>query len=92
MTKVYVGDVGTEITLDCGTDVSAATQKKIVVRKPSGARLEWTASLQGSNYIKYVTQAGDIDMSGVWKLQAAIDLPEWSGTGEVALLVINTPL
>lgn len=92
MSKLYVGDAGTEIILDCGTDVSSATQRKIAVRKPNGVRLEWPAELHGNSHIKYVTQAGDIDMSGVWKLQALVNLPAWSGSGETALLVINMPI
>ena len=35
-TKVYVGDAGTVLTLDCGQDISAATARAILVRKPDG--------------------------------------------------------
>lgn len=80
--KVYVGDTGTEIVLDCGADISNATAVQILVRKPSGQVLTWAASLSGSNHVRYVVQAGDLDQSGLWTLQARVTTPTWSGRGE----------
>jgi len=88
MGKVYVGDVGTEIVLDCGSDISDATVMEIEVSKPSGATETWTAALEGTNYLKYVVQAGDLDEAGTWKLQASIVTPAWTGLGETAKLKV----
>jgi len=89
MAVVFVGDVGTEIILDCGTDVSSATIKNIVVRKPNGNRLTWGAVFDGANSIKHVTVDGDLDMAGTWHLQASVTMPTWRGVGDVALLVVK---
>lgn len=88
MTKVYTGDVGTEIVLDCGVDVSTATVRKILVKKPGGAAAEWPAVADGTNRIKYVTVAGDLDTTGTWYLQAYVEMPGWQGRGGTASLVV----
>jgi hypothetical protein len=82
MNKIYQGDVGTQIILDCGSDISTATVRKIKARKPSGALVEWNAAASGSNSITYTTQANDIDEAGSWSIQAYIELPGWAGRGE----------
>jgi len=92
MTVVFVGDVGTEIILDCGTAVTTATTRNIVARSPRGAKKTWTAVAEGSNSIKYVTQAGDLDQEGNWRLQAYIEMPGWSGHGDVVVLTVKAPI
>jgi hypothetical protein len=84
MGKVYVGDVGTEIILDCGTNISAATAISMSVRKPSGAVVVWSAVASGTNSIKHVTEAGDLSVPGVYKVHAKVALPTWTGTGSAA--------
>ena len=91
MSDVFVGDVGTVISLDCGTSVTTATVRKIVVKKPNGVRVQWTAAVDTETSIKYVVQAGDLDVAGDWQLQAYVEFPAWKGRGSVATLkVINT--
>ena len=92
MTTVFVGDTGTKITMDCEDDVSPSSVRKILVRKPSGLKIEWSATLEGTNFIQYTTLAGDLDEVGRWLLQAYVEMPAWSGSGEVAMLVVNRPL
>lgn len=92
MTTVFVGDVGTEISLDCGVDVSSATIRNIVVRKANGSKITWGAVADGTNAIKHVTILGDLDVPGAWKLQAYVEMPDWKGFGEVATLVVSPPL
>ncbi len=92
MTTVFVGDVGTEIILDCGTDVSTATVRNIIARSPSGAKKTWAASLDGTTRIKYLTQTGDLDTAGTWRLQAYVDMPGWSGHGDVTLLTVKATI
>lgn len=82
--KVYVGDVGTIITVDCGEDISTATVNNLVIKKPDGTTETWTGSIYNSNYIRYTIQSGDLDQSGVWKVQSVVTLPSWSGLGETA--------
>lgn len=79
MLEAYQNDVGTTITLDCQVDISAATAVKIRARKPDGSSVVWTGSVDSVTYIKYVTQANDLDVTGVWLLQGEVDSAVWSG-------------
>lgn len=84
MAKVYVGDIGTEIILDCGLNIAAATSVSMRVRNPSGATSTWTAVLEGTTQIKHVTVEGDLAVPGVYRIQAKVVMPDWSGTGSTA--------
>ena len=100
--KIYVGDVGTEIILDTGSDISTATVTQILWKSPKGKSGTWNAVLlkdDGEVYdpnvdsqvvtkIRYITKVNDIDVAGQWRLQAKIALPAWSGRGETAAFVV----
>ena len=93
MTAVFAGDIGTEFILDCGVDISTATVRKIIVRKPvTGERVEWIASAEGTNSIKYTTVDGDISSAGIMTLQAYVEMPTWKGYGGKVNVTVNTPL
>lgn len=87
--KYYVGDVGTDIIVDCGQDISAATGTKLLVLKPNGAEVEWTATIYNTNYLKYTVQAGDFDQTGEYRLQSYMTLSAWTGRGEVDVFHIE---
>ena len=91
MGKHYVGEVGTVIRLDCGSDVSAATSKYIYCDKPDGTRVTWTAELDGTNYIQYTVTVGDLGDPGTYRVQAGISQGSWTGRGETATFEI-TPI
>lgn len=87
--KPYVGDIGTEILLDCGSDITAATDKKILVKKPDGTTHEWTdVAIQGGTKLQYFTVSGDFDQDGVYYFQAYVLLPTWQGKGETVELEV----
>lgn len=88
MSKVYVGDTGTAIILDCGQDVSAATARSIEARKPDGTTVSWAASASGTNAIRFDTLAGTLDQAGKWRLQAKVTLPSGLWRGATAELVV----
>lgn len=88
MSKVYVGDTGTLIVLDCGQDISAATARSIEVRKPDGATVSWAASASGTNSIAFTTLAGSLDQAGEWLLQASVTLPSGKWLGETVALQV----
>ncbi len=52
-----IGDAGTQLVLDCGSDVSAATARSIKVRRLDGATTTWAATASGSNAIQVVSLA-----------------------------------
>lgn len=80
--KVYIGDTGTEIRLDCGRDISSAVTRTIEVRKPGGSSVSWAAQASGSNSIQYTSLAGTFDLAGKWVLQAKVTLPTGVWLGE----------
>lgn len=86
--KVYVGDIGTQIVLDCGQDISSATARSIEVRKPDGSTASWPATASGMTAIAYVTLAGSLDMPGPYRLQALVTLPSGTWRGETAQLSV----
>lgn len=91
MNKVYVGDIGTEIILDCGSNITTATVLQIRAQKPSGAVVTWTAAISGTNSVRYVVASGDLDEAGAWILQAYVRLPAWDGLGESYRLRVHAP-
>lgn len=85
--EIHLNDIGTvfEATIMDGSaivDVSSATTKELIFRKPSGAVITQTAvfTTDGTDgKIQYITIASDLDEAGDWKLQGRIILPtgEW---------------
>lgn len=86
--KYYTGDVGTDIILDCGEDITGATATKIKYKKPDNSTGEWIAGVYNINYLKYTIQSGDLDQAGLWKFQVSLTLGSWSGLGETAEQII----
>ena len=84
MDKVFKGDIGTKIILDADSDISTATELKIVYRKPSGAVGSWTAVAEGTQQAYYIITASDLDEVGKWEFQLYVKLPSWSGYGEIS--------
>lgn len=88
MSNYYVGDVGTVIILDVGTDVSAATAMSIKVKKPSGGLVVWDAevgpvSATGDfTKIMHVVAEGEWDEQGSWTIQAYVEIGDWKGHGD----------
>lgn len=89
MSVIYKNDIGTELLLDCGVNVSTATVMKVRSRNPNGAIKEWTATLSGTNFIKYVLLTGDINVAGKWQFQSYIEMPTWKGRGEWATVEVK---
>jgi len=82
--KIYVGDIGTVITLDTNEDISSATTTEIRVKKGDGTTTTWTGELSGSDSVTYTIVDGDFSCSGVYKVQVYIVMTSWSGLGETA--------
>lgn len=83
MSKMYEGDIGTVIRIDCGSDVTSATTKEIRITLPTGATTTWSASFSSGlpSSIEHTCIAGDL-IAGKYKGQVYIELPAWSGLGE----------
>jgi len=81
--KIFIGDIGTEIILDAGSDLSSESTLEIHYLKPSGATGIWEASVYQTNYAKYTTLADDLDEAGVWRFRIYTVLASWTGYGVV---------
>jgi len=90
--KHYVNEVGLEIYVDCGRDISAFTNCKLKVLKPSGEEVEWDATIVSydseTNYLYHKTIEGDLDEAGEYEIQAYGKSGDWVGLGQTAKLII----
>ena len=90
--EIHIGDIGTifEVTMkDCDAtiDISTATLKEIIFKRPDVAASAYTAefSTDGTDgKIKYVTVADDLDVEGTWKVQAKITMPTGTWKSDVS--------
>lgn len=67
-------------------DLSSATTKEIILKKPSGKTVTKTASFVTDGIdgrISYLTIADDIDEVGVWQIQVHIVMPSSNWRSEV---------
>lgn len=97
---IYKNDIGSTIELtiiDNGIiyDVSLATTKQIILKKPSGAVLTKTAlfSSDGSDgKIYYIIVSGDLDEAGTYDVQAKLILPTGTWSSQMTQLVVKDTL
>ena len=88
MSKVYVGDTGTAVILDCGQSIADATARSIEMLKPDGTNVSLTASASGTNSIQYLTLVGTFAAAGKYKLQAKVTTPSGLWLGETVELIV----
>jgi len=88
MSKHYVGEVGTVITVDCNETITGATSTTINVLKPDGTTAEWSASIYGTQYLRCVTESTDFSVAGKYYAQASFTLGSWTGLGDTATFTI----
>jgi hypothetical protein len=89
--RPVVGDVGFQIFINTGLDLSTANDVIIYVEKPSGAADSWVAeayTLDGAYGARYITLGGDLDESGNWRLQVGVDMPGFTGRGQIAVMKV----
>ena len=78
--EIHVNDVGTLFTItikdgDSVVDISSATTRKIVIKKPSGTKLTYTTTFVSDGTdgkMKYNAVSGDLDETGTYKLQSYV--------------------
>jgi hypothetical protein len=87
MTKVFVGDVGTEIRLAAGQDLTEADLIHINYAKPSGQTGFWVGYADETDGC-YITQSDDLDEAGMWRLQLYVELSDWKGHGDIEELQV----
>lgn len=83
--------LGTVITLECGVDLADALSVAIRVFKPGAvAAVTWPGTASGTT-VSHTVIAGDLDVTGTYIIQAYVELPGWSGTGETTTLLVEAP-
>lgn len=87
--KTYLGDIGVVILLDCGQNITSASNYLIKVKRPDGTLVTWTASLSGTNSITYTTVGNDLNQTGNWLLQSYITGSGFALLGDTVLLIVS---
>ena len=91
--SIYQGDVGLEILVDCQEDIAGAVAPALAVRTPSGAVRLWPATVavigQTASHLRYITGPGDLGEAGTYRVQASLELGDWSGSGRTAQFVVR---
>jgi len=72
---VFKNDIGVEIILEVGADLSTATLLQIAYKKPSGVSGLWTGALRSTSQIVFTSTTGTLDETGRWKVQAKATFP-----------------
>jgi hypothetical protein len=86
--SVYKNSIGIKLIAECGTDITSATTRQILYRKPDGTRGAWTATQESSTSISYTVVSGDIDFTGDLQIQAYVITPTWTLYGDIARLTV----
>ena len=84
--EIHVNDIGTVFTVtikdgSSAVNISTASQKDIMFRKPSGTCVSHAAAFVSDGTdgkIQYTVVSGDLDESGTYKLQSYVKI----GSGE----------
>lgn len=87
-TKLFIGDVGTKVIVDCGISLAGATKVEFKILKPSGATASWTAAVQApaaDGLAYYYITSTDLNEEGKWKISAAVEYGSAKFTGECDL-------
>lgn len=92
MNEFRVGDEGSILRVTVredgvAVDISSATTKKINLLNPDGIKTPKTADFttDGSDgKIEYIVIAGDLNRSGIWRIEAHIESPsgKWTTSPE----------
>jgi hypothetical protein len=88
MTKLYVGDVGSEIILETGMDLTGALSLNIIGRRPDFSEFVWTATQHELTHVKHVTALDELNMDGIWTLQSDVEMLNGNWLGESVSLEI----
>jgi hypothetical protein len=95
--QIQKGTIGAEIILtvrdqaNAILDISTATTKEIIFRKPDGTTVTKTAVFVSNGTdgkVKYTTVSNDLDQVSVWKMQARIVTPTMDARTTLATMAV----
>lgn len=92
--KHYVGEEGTDLIVDVGSDISGATTAALKVKKPDGTQVTWTGTVDGADNdrIKYTLTSVDFNLAGIYKVQAFVINSGIEVLGEIFDIKIHSPV
>jgi len=98
--EIHVGDVGTvfEVTVMDGEkplDISSSTERKIFLRRPVDTVVSRDAVFTNDGIdgkMEIASESGDIDIAGVWSIQAKIIIPEGTFYTDIDQFVVEASL
>lgn len=86
--KAYRDSVGLDIIINMQADISAATAQSLLIKKPDGSFIVWSATVYDTNYLKHTTVAGDINIAGIYKINPKLTFSTQIIYGETVDLII----
>ena len=94
--EIHKKDIGTifETTLNDGTntiDISGATSKEIIFKKPNGTSVAQAAVFKTDGtdgILQYTTIADDLDQDGEWSIQAKVTIPSGTWSSDVTTFTV----
>lgn len=98
--QIFVSDIGTEFrvtVIDSGVsvDLSSATSLNLIFKKPDGQILTVAADLWSDGtdgIIYYNTVSGDIDQSGLWKIEVFVAIGSQEFYSSIGTFKVLCPL
>ncbi len=69
--KIYTGNT-VSLVVNCDITTTSATRCYLYVTKPGGTSTTWTATAASVTYMVYTATSTDLDISGVYKINAYI--------------------
>lgn len=92
MAKVYVGDIGVVIKVNCEEDLTGADSHHLRVKKPSGTIETWETSIASGTWLHHTTASGDLNEAGTYKVNPYVDhLPSFKGHGDMDSFIVVNP-
>ena len=86
-----VNQVGFLIKIDIGTNITSATDVKILFKKPSGATGEWAGFKMYDTIVARATGEADLDEIGDYELQAKAKTPSFTISGQKISMIVEKP-
>ena len=97
---IFAGVVGHEFLIlitesGVAKDISSATAKTIKIKRPDGTVLSVSGDFLttgADGYLRYLTIASDLHISGTYYVQAYLELPTWQGHSKITTFEVFDPL
>lgn len=79
------------LSLDTDYNIAAAEVTRILYKKPDETTGYWSASVSGDT-LTYNIQNADLDVEGLWEVQAYVEISGEKGFGEKAYILVKEPI